>query len=73
MAATLREVQMDSRKTSDGLLIQFQEFTWTPDGVHQEAWLSVRPSLIITTMNQTTSIRVVQVQGKVEFYPNIYK
>ena len=28
----------------DGLLIQFQEFTWTPDGVHQEAWLSVRPS-----------------------------
>ena len=25
--------------------------------------------LMITPMNQTTSIRVVQVQGKVEFYP----
>ena len=35
---------MDSWWTPSGLLIQFQEFTWTPDGVHQEAWLSVRPS-----------------------------
>ena len=34
---------MDSRKTPDGLLIQCLEFTWTPDGVHQEVWLSVRP------------------------------
>ena len=32
---------MDSRKTPDGLLMDSK---WTPDGVHQEAWLSVRPS-----------------------------
>ena len=29
--------------------------------------------LMIIPMNQTTSIRVVYVQGKVEFYPNKYK
>jgi hypothetical protein len=42
----LERVQMDSRKTPDGLLIQFQEFTWTPDGVHQDSWLSVMTSSI---------------------------
>ena len=35
---------MDSWWTPGGLLIQFQEFTWTPDGVHQDAWLSVMTS-----------------------------
>jgi hypothetical protein len=44
MAATLREVLMDSRKTPDGLQEQFLESTWTPDGVHQDLWLSVTTS-----------------------------
>jgi hypothetical protein len=35
---------MDSRWTPGGVLIQFQESTWTPDGLHQEAWLSVTTS-----------------------------
>jgi hypothetical protein len=35
-----------SRWTPGGLLIQFQEFTWTPDGVHQDLWLSVMTSEI---------------------------
>ena len=57
---------MDSRKTPDGLLIQFQEFTWTPDGVHQEAWLSVRPS-------QGQRVNLVQVTGNASIsgYVNI--
>jgi hypothetical protein len=32
------------KRGPDRLLIQFQEFTWTPDGVHLDLWLSVRPS-----------------------------
>src|ERR1700732_905977 len=36
---------MDSRWTPSGLLIQFQEFIWTPDGVHQDSWLSVMTSV----------------------------
>jgi len=39
-----REVQVDSRWIPDGLQIQYQEFTWTPDGVHQDPWLSVTTS-----------------------------
>src|SRR5882762_4921469 len=35
---------MHSRWTPGGLLMQFQESTWTPDGVHQDAWLSVTTS-----------------------------
>jgi len=27
-----------------GLQILYQEFTWTPDGVHQDPWLSVTTS-----------------------------
>jgi hypothetical protein len=41
---------MDSRETPDGLLIQFQEFTWTPDGVHQDAWLSVTTSVKMSAL-----------------------
>jgi hypothetical protein len=36
---------MHSRRTPDGLLMQYQEFTWTPDGVHPDSWLSVTSSL----------------------------
>ena len=35
---------VDSRWTPGRLQIQYQEFTWTPDGVHQDAWLSVTTS-----------------------------
>ena len=35
---------MDSRCTPGKLLTQFQEFTWTPDGLHQDPWLSVTTS-----------------------------
>src|SRR5882762_5689723 len=35
---------VDSRWTPGRLQIQYQEFTWTPDGVHQDPWLSVTTS-----------------------------
>src|ERR1700683_1154786 len=37
---------MDSRKTPGGLQDQFLESFWTPDGVHQDSWLSVMTSII---------------------------
>src|ERR1700676_2640028 len=37
-------LQVDSRWTPGRLQIQYQEFTWTPDGVHQDPWLSVTTS-----------------------------
>src|SRR5882762_2717214 len=42
----LREVQVDSRWTPGRLQIQYQEFTWTPVGVHQDPWLSATTSLV---------------------------
>ena len=43
-----------------GLLIQFQEFTCTPDGVHQEVWLSVRP---LVKNNLSNGIWTLQAQS----------
>jgi hypothetical protein len=60
MAATLREVQMDSRKTPDGLLIQFQEFTWTPDGLHQDSWLSVTTSKLLSRGRSGMTLRMLR-------------
>jgi hypothetical protein len=43
---------MESRWSPGGLLIQFQEFTWTPDGLHQDAWLSVMTSLSFSSRSR---------------------
>jgi hypothetical protein len=40
-------VPFSTRETPDGLLIQFQELTWTLDGVHQDMWLSVTTSQVL--------------------------
>ena len=41
-------LQVNSRWTPDGLQILYQEFTRTPDGVHQDPWPSVTTSLLVT-------------------------
>src|SRR5882762_8529058 len=45
---------MDSRWTPGRLQIQYQEFTWTPDGVHQDPWLSVTTSSTAPSHSQTS-------------------
>jgi hypothetical protein len=52
---------MDSWWTPGGLLTQFQEFIWTPDGVHQDAWLSVTTSKI-----ESLPKGVIRMQGNLK-------
>ena len=49
------EVHMDSMKTPGKLQELSLEFTWTPDGVHKDVWLSVTSLFIQMHRYRSTS------------------
>jgi hypothetical protein len=57
---------VDSCRSPCGLYGDSQDFIWTPDGVHQDVWLSVTNSLQGTLSDQIVTADESLTSGKVK-------